>query len=97
MALRLACLLRLRSLSAVDEPVVADALDEARIILAEQRDSAETGIKAVQSFAGEAVWRAFDEKTFDVELFDAAWQRQSQPQNKGRPLREAVPAPKLFY
>lgn len=64
--------------------------------LAEQRDSAETGIKAVQSFAGEAVWRAFDEKTFDVELFDAAWQRQSQPQNKGRPLREAVPAPKLF-
>jgi hypothetical protein len=64
--------------------------------LAEQRDNAETGIKAVQSFAGEAVWRAFEQKTFDVELFDAAWQRQSQPQNRGHPLREAVSTPKLF-
>ena len=64
--------------------------------LAEQRLGGETGIKAVQSFAGDAVWRAFDEKTFDVELFQAAWQRQSQPQNRGRPLREVVSEPKLF-
>ena len=64
--------------------------------LAEQRQGGETGIKAVQSFAGDAVWRGFDQKAFDGELFDAAWQRQSQPQNGGRPLREAVRAPKLF-
>ena len=64
--------------------------------LAEQRQGGETGIKAVQSFAGNAVWRAFDEKAFDTELFDAAWARLSQRQNVGRPLREAVSKPKLF-
>src|SRR5262245_53312693 len=41
--------------------------------LAEQRQGAETGISAVQAMVGSAVWRAFDEKTFDTELFDAAW------------------------
>ena len=64
--------------------------------LAEQRHGGETGIKAVQSLAGEAVWRAFDEKRFDSELFDAAWKRLSQPQNGRRTLREAVPRPRLF-
>ena len=64
--------------------------------LAEQRRGGETGIKAVQTFAGEAVWRAFDEKTFDVELFDAAWQRLSHKYNRDRPLREAVKEPRLF-
>ena len=64
--------------------------------LAEQRQGGETGITAVQAVAGRAVWRAFDEKTFDVELFDAAWRRLSQPQNRGRPLREVVREPKLF-
>src|SRR5438128_4966276 len=64
--------------------------------LAEQRQGGETGIKAVQTFAGEAVWRAFDDKTFDTELFDAAWQRLSQPQNRGRPLRDVVREPRLF-
>ncbi len=64
--------------------------------LAEQRQGGETGIQAVQSFSGNAVWRAFDEKMFDLELFEAAWRRQSQPQNHGRPLREVVAAPKLF-
>src|SRR5437762_10562326 len=66
--------------------------------LAEQRQGGETGIKAVQTFSGDAVWRAFDEKTFDTELFDAAWQRLSQPKN--RPdrsrLRELVREPRLF-
>jgi hypothetical protein len=66
--------------------------------LAEQRQGGETGIKAVQTFAGDAVWRAFDEKAFDTELFDAAWQRLSQPKNRpGRSrLRALVPDPKLF-
>jgi len=64
--------------------------------LAEQRQRGETGIKAVQTFAGDAVWRAFDEKQFDVELFDAAWQRLSEPRGGGRPLRQLVRDPKLF-
>jgi hypothetical protein len=64
--------------------------------LAEQREGGETGIKAVQMIAGDAVWRAFDEKTFDVELLDAARQRLSLPQKRGRPLREIVRQPRLF-
>src|SRR5262245_16922380 len=64
--------------------------------LAEQRQGGETGIKAVQSWMGDAVWRAFDEKVFDTELFEAAWKRLSQPQNVSRPLRQTVPQPRLF-
>lgn len=64
--------------------------------LAEQRSGGETGIKAVQSYSGDAVWKAADEKVFDPELFQAAWTRLPNPQNRGRPLREAVPKPRLF-
>ena len=64
--------------------------------LAEQRAGGETGLKAVQTFAGDAVWRAFDEKAFDVELLDAARQRLSQPRGGGRPLRDVVKQPRLF-
>ena len=64
--------------------------------LAEQRKGGETGIKAVQTFTGDAVWRAFDEKQFDVELFDAAWKRLEEPQGGGKPLRQLVPDPKLL-
>jgi len=64
--------------------------------LAEQRRGGETGIRAVQSVSGDAVWQAFDKKTFDTELFDAAWKRLSQPPGGGRPLREIVPQPRLF-
>ena len=64
--------------------------------LAEQRAGGETGIKAVQTISGAAVWRAFDEKTFDTELFDAAYRSLSEPRSRGRPLREIVKEPKLF-
>ena len=64
--------------------------------LAEQRRGGEVGIKAVRSLSGEAVWKAADEKLFDPELFDAAWKRLANPQSRGRSLREAVPAPRLF-
>jgi len=64
--------------------------------LAEQRQGGETGIKSVQTITGDAVWRAFDEKTFDTELFDAAWKRLSEPRGGGRPLRQLVREPKLF-
>lgn len=62
--------------------------------LAEQRRGGETGIKDVQTISGDAVWRAFDEKTFDAELFDAAMKRQAR--GSGRRLREVVREPKLF-
>lgn len=64
--------------------------------LTEQRHGGETGIKAVQTFAGEAVWQAFEDKTFDTKLFEAARQRLSQPQGGARPLRQIVKEPKLF-
>jgi hypothetical protein len=64
--------------------------------LAEQREGGESGIKTVQTLTGEAVWRAFDEKSFDTELFDAAWKRLSQPRGGSRSLRQLVRAPKLF-
>lgn len=66
--------------------------------LAEQRRGAETGIKEVQTISGDAVWRAFDEKTFDVELFNAAWKCLSQPRgDAAQPaLRQKVRQPRLF-
>jgi hypothetical protein len=64
--------------------------------LAEQRSGGETGIKAVQSLSGEAVWRAADEKLFAPELFEAAWRRLPNPVNRGRPLRDSVREPRLF-
>ncbi len=64
--------------------------------LAEQREGGETGIKAVQTLTGDAVWRAFDERQFDVELFEEAWKRQEHPQGGGQPLRQLVRDPKLL-
>jgi hypothetical protein len=64
--------------------------------LAEQRRGGEIGIRAVQTFTGAAVWKAFDEKLFDPALFDAAYARLSEPRNRGRALREVVQEPKLF-
>jgi hypothetical protein len=62
--------------------------------LAEQRHGSETGIRAVQTLAGEAVWRALSDSQVNRELFDAARSRLGQ-----RPpgaVRDAVPAPRLF-
>jgi hypothetical protein len=64
--------------------------------LAEQRRGGETGIKAVQSFSGDAVWRALDDKSFDLELFEAAKKRLTQIRGGDRPLREIVRRPRLF-
>jgi hypothetical protein len=64
--------------------------------LAEQRQGGETGIKAAQTITGAAVWRAFDEKTFDAELFDVAWKRLSQPRGGDQLLRHRVREPKLL-
>ena len=64
--------------------------------LAEQRRGGETGIKAVQSRAGDDVWRAADERVFDPELFTAAWKRQDNAKNADQPDRGAVAQPKLL-
>jgi hypothetical protein len=64
--------------------------------LAEQRRGGETGIKAVRALGGDAVWRAFDDGLFDIELFDSAWQRLPNPRVERTALRNAVPEPKLF-
>lgn len=69
---------------------------EAAQALAEQRQGGETGIRAVQCLDGDAVWKAQDEKLFDPELFDAAWQRLTQHYNGQKTLREAVPKPRLM-
>jgi hypothetical protein len=63
--------------------------------LAEQRKGGETGVKAVQSLAGEAVWKAQQDRLFDPELFDAAWQRLPG-RRQDKPLRELVEKPKLM-
>jgi hypothetical protein len=64
--------------------------------LAEQRAHGETGIKSVQTFTGDAVWRAFDEKQFDIELFDEAWKRLENPRGNRNSLRQLVREPKLL-
>ena len=69
---------------------------EAVQALAEQREGGETGIRSVQCLTGDAVWKAQEEHLFDPELFEAAWQRLPGKLNGERPLREAVPKPKLL-
>lgn len=64
--------------------------------LAEQRRGGDTGIKAVQSRAGAAVWKAADDRIFDPELFHAAWQRLPGPRCGEDSIRQAVAAPRLF-
>ena len=69
---------------------------EAVQALAEQRRGGESGIRSVQSLSGEAVWKAQADRVFDPELFAAAWAAVPIHHNGGRPLREAVPKPKLM-
>ena len=63
--------------------------------LAEQRAGGETGVAAVQCLAGDAVWKAQDDKRFDPQLFAAAWEKLATAR-EDRPLRELVPEPKLM-
>ena len=69
---------------------------EAIQTLAEQRHGGETGVKAVRSLKGDAVWQAFEDKGFDTALFEAAWERLSPPPEKRRALRQLVPEPRMF-
>jgi hypothetical protein len=64
--------------------------------IAEQRRGGETGIVSARMLAGPDVWRAFDEKLFDPELFAAAWSRLTHPPDISS-IRERVREPLLFH
>jgi hypothetical protein len=64
--------------------------------LAEQRRGGETGVGAVQCLSGAAVWKAFDERVFDPELFTAALKRAHGHENGEALDRKSVPDPKLM-
>ncbi len=69
---------------------------EAVQALAEQRRGGETGVRAVQCLCDEEVWKAWDERRFDPELFQAAWERLPDHTDSWPALRNAVPHPKLL-
>ena len=64
--------------------------------LAEQRQGGETGVRSVQCLSGDAVWKAFDDRVFDPELFEAALRRAPTHENGETLDRKAVPNPKLM-
>jgi hypothetical protein len=64
--------------------------------LAEQRQGGETGVRSVQCLSGDAVWKAFDDRVFDPELFEAALRRAPTHENGETLNRKAVPNPKLM-
>jgi hypothetical protein len=69
---------------------------EAMQSLAEQRQGGETGVRSVQCLSGDAVWKAFDDRVFDPELFEAALRRAAGHENGQALERKAVPHPKLM-
>jgi hypothetical protein len=64
--------------------------------LAERRKGGETGIAAVQTLSGDAVWQKLDSGDVDKALYDDCFARLRRPLNGTRPVREAVKDPSLF-
>lgn len=65
--------------------------------LAERRAGGETGIKAVQTFTGPAVWQAGKDGVYSEDLLEAAVSRRRlQTIPEGKTLAEIVPEPVLF-
>ncbi|MBM3824246.1 MAG: hypothetical protein FJ404_15385 [Verrucomicrobia bacterium] len=62
----------------------------------EQRGGGETGVRAVQCLAGNAVWVARDAKQFDSELLDMALSRQSNRRATRQSLSDLVKEPILW-
>jgi hypothetical protein len=69
---------------------------EAVQALAEQRQGGETGVRAVRSLGGDAVWKALDGRMLDPELFEAAWKRVPGHEGGKALDRKTVPDPKLM-
>ncbi len=69
---------------------------EAMQALAEQRRGGETGVRAIQSLSGEAVWRAIEDRVVDPDLFRAALGRVPGYEGGMEIDRERVKDPKLF-
>lgn len=66
--------------------------------LAERRSNGETGVKSVQTFVDDAVWKAGEDGVYDAKLFDEALARMKiriWEKNK-KTVREAVRSPVLF-
>ena len=64
--------------------------------LAEQREGGETGVRSVQCLSGDSVWKAFDDRLFDPELFRAAWSRLPGAETGKELDRKMVRHPKLM-
>lgn len=63
---------------------------EALQSLVERRAGGETGVKAVQTLEGDAVWDAMQTGRFDRELFQQALDCRREKREGDRPLRENV-------
>jgi hypothetical protein len=64
--------------------------------LAEQRQGGETGVKRVQCFNDDEVWKAGERGVYDPKMLEAALARIKQPLGAERTLQQAVPHPVLF-
>jgi hypothetical protein len=64
--------------------------------LAERRKGGETGIKAVQTLEGDAVWEAGERGVYDPKLLEAAISRLRTPSYGKRTVREAAKNPSLM-
>lgn len=66
--------------------------------LVERRNGGETGVRSVQAFTGDAVWKAADSGQFNSKLFEATLDRQNQKrwEKRNRTLRESVREPVLW-
>lgn len=63
---------------------------EALQSLVERRAGGETGVKAVQTLEGEAVWHAIESGRLDRELFQQALACRREKREGDRPLRDSV-------
>jgi hypothetical protein len=64
--------------------------------IAERRKGGETGIKAVQTLEGDAVWEAGERGVYDPKLLEAALGRLREPRWGNKTVREVVKNPSLM-
>ena len=65
--------------------------------LAERRQGDETGVKAVQCLAGDAVWEAGKRGVYSEELLQAAIARLNRKPRAGKTLQELVKQPEMLH